>query len=270
LCPFAFGTQTIGSINRPAAFCGVVGFKPSYGRISPKGVIPLSKSLDHIGFFTKDVTGAAYMAAYLCENWRDVTPESRRPTLGIPGGPYLDCAEPVGLAHFQEDCRRLSAAGFNVRTVDAIPDFEEIRRQHILLVAAEAARFHAAWFDQHEPLYHPKTVELIRSGQTYSDEDITKARAYRLDVRKNLTDLMIAQGISVWLSPSARGPAPRGLEGTGDPIMNLPWTNAGLPTLSIPTNPNDGDLPMAIQLVGGWQDDERLFQYGEAIEAILK
>jgi Asp-tRNA(Asn)/Glu-tRNA(Gln) amidotransferase A subunit family amidase len=268
LCPFAFGTQTIGSISRPAAFCGVVGFKPSHGRVSARGVIPLSETHDHVGFFTNDVAGAETMAAHLCENWRESASEDRRPVLGIPNGPYLEQASPEGLAHFRKDCRRLADAGFTLKHIDALPDFEEIRRRHLLLVAAEAARFHATWFDSYESLYHPKTAELIRSGRTCSEEDITKARAYRLSMRKNLTDLMGAHDIDVWISPSARGPAPRGLESTGDPIMNLPWTHAGLPTLTIPTGTDNAGLPMALQLVGRWLEDEGLFQYGKAIEAI--
>jgi Asp-tRNA(Asn)/Glu-tRNA(Gln) amidotransferase A subunit family amidase len=247
-----------------------VGFKPSQGRISTRGVIPLSESHDHVGYFTHGVAGAEQMAAYLGENWRDLAPASRRPTLGIPDGPYLEHPSPEGLAHFREDCRRLATAGFIIRTVDALPDFEEMRRQHVLLVAAEAARFHAMWFDRYESLYHPKTAELIRSGRTYSDGDMAKAQAYRFGVRKNLTDLMDAHGIDVWISPSARGPAPRGLESTGDPVMNLPWTHAGLPTLTIPTGTDDAGLPMALQLAGRWQEDESLFQIGKAIEAISK
>lgn len=270
MCPFAFGTQTIGSINRPAAFCGVVGFKPSHGRIATAGIIPLSESLDQVGFFTREVAGAARMASYLCGNWRDPAPDSRRPTLGIPSGPYLDCAAPAGLAHFREDCRRLSAAGFAIKTVAAMPDFEEIRRQHVLLLAAEAARFHTAWFESFRSSYHPKTAELIRAGQSYSDEDVAEARAYSLDVREYLTNLMDGQGIDLWITPSATGPAPRGLESTGDPIMNLPWTYAGLPTLTIPTRSDGGGLPMALQLAGRWLEDERLIQSGQAIEKILK
>jgi Asp-tRNA(Asn)/Glu-tRNA(Gln) amidotransferase A subunit family amidase len=270
LCPFAFGTQTIGSVNRPAAFCGVVGFKPSHGRISTRGVIPLSESHDHVGFFTRNVAGAEWMAAYLCENWRELAPTIRRPTLGVPTGSYLEHASPEGLAHFREDCRRLSSAGFKVISVAGLPDFEEIRRQHVLLVAAEAARFHAVWFDGYESLYHPKTAELIRSGRSYNDEAMAKARVNRLNVRKNLTYLMDTQGIDVWISPSAPGPAPHGLESTGDPIMNLPWTHAGLPTLTIPTGADDAGLPMALQLAGRWQEDERLFQFGKAIEEISK
>jgi Asp-tRNA(Asn)/Glu-tRNA(Gln) amidotransferase A subunit family amidase len=108
LVPLALGTQTIGSITRPAAFCGVVGFKASYGRISRDGVIPLAPSLDQVGFFTAGVDGAARVAPLLVREWRHAHPEGR-PVLGVPEGPYLESASPEGLAHFREVCRRLTA-----------------------------------------------------------------------------------------------------------------------------------------------------------------
>ena len=268
LCPFAFGTQTIGSINRPAAFCGVVGFKPSYGRITTTGVIPLSNSLDHVGFFTQKVAGAEMMAAPLCQNWQDPPVPDKKPVLGIPNGIYLEKAQPEGLAHFRADCQRLAAAGFEIKTVNALPDFAEIQRQHLVLMAAEAARFHAQWFAAYEARYHFKTAELIRKGQIYTEADIAAAQAYKADVRALLTEEMDTHGLDLWISPSATGPAPHGLDSTGDPIMNLPWTNAGLPTLTLPTGFNEAGLPMGLQLTGRWQADEWLFAYGKTIELL--
>src|SRR4029077_18413265 len=125
LCPLALGTQTIGSVLRPAAFCGVVGFKPSYERISREGVIPLSPSLDHMGCFTPDVAGAARAAAVLCRDWHAVKP-GKKPRLGVPEGPYLERASGEGLVHFRQTCHRLADAGFEVVHVPALPDFGEI------------------------------------------------------------------------------------------------------------------------------------------------
>jgi Asp-tRNA(Asn)/Glu-tRNA(Gln) amidotransferase A subunit family amidase len=270
LCPFALGTQTIGSINRPAAFCGVVGYKPSYGRISAKGVIPLSISLDHIGFFTTDTAGAELMAAHLCQNWQTITPSANKPVLGIPNGKYLEKAKSEGLANFRTNCERLTAAGFEIKVVNALSDFDAIERQHLVLMAAETARFHAQWFATYESRYHPKTAELIRKGQTHSNEEIKAAQAYKAIVKEQLTALLDEHGLDVWISPSAAGPAPRGLDSTGDPIMNLPWTNAGLPTLTIPTGFNESGLPMGLQLTGRWQADEHLFTYGKTIEEVFR
>ena len=269
LAPFALGTQTIGSINRPAAFCGVIGFKPSYGRIATEGVIPLSVSLDHVGFFADDVAGAAVVAGLLCRRWRGRQALiDRKPVLAVPEGVYLEQVEPEGADHFRETCARLGEAGFTVKSIAALPDFHEVRRQHLVLMAAEAARFHAAWFERFEQLYHPKTAELIRQGLTYSDGEIATALAYKDHLRQRLMALMNEHHLDVWISPSATGPAPAGLGSTGDPVMNLPWTNAGLPTLTLPTGFHESGLPLALQLTGRWFADERLLAFGMMIERL--
>jgi Asp-tRNA(Asn)/Glu-tRNA(Gln) amidotransferase A subunit family amidase len=162
LCPLALGTQTIGSIVRPAAFCGVVGFKPSYGRISAEGVIPLSPAVDHIGFFSPDVAGAQVVAALLCADWSTDVPTDERPVLGIPEGPYLEKASPEGLAHFRGIQEKLVQAGFEVRPVEIMADFAEIYARHNALVAAEAAQVHQQWYGDLAGLYHPKTMTGVR------------------------------------------------------------------------------------------------------------
>src|SRR5262245_45914542 len=141
LCTLALGTQTIGSIGRPAAYCGVVGFKPTYDRISREGVIPLAPSLDHVGFFTSDVDTAKRVASVLVENWKSETAE-RRPTLGIPEGPYLDSASDQALAWFNAICDALSQAGYELRRVPVMDDFQEIRARHDVIMSTEAAKVH--------------------------------------------------------------------------------------------------------------------------------
>ncbi|HEX6899353.1 MAG TPA: amidase [Thermoanaerobaculia bacterium] len=269
LCTLALGTQTIGSITRPAAFCGVVGFKPSYGRISTEGVIPLAPSLDHVGTFTADVAGAARAAGILCEDWKPAEP-SRRPVLGIPEGPYLDRPSEEGSAHFRAACRRLADAGFEVRSAPAMPDFEEIVTRHRRLVAAEAARVHRDWFPRFRDLYAPQTVELIERGQPVTEEEMERDRAGRDKLRRELTAAMDAHGIDLWISPPALGPAPRGLGNTGDPIMNLPWTHAGLPTLGIPAGLSAERMPMGLQVAGRWWEDAALLAWGIDIERALR
>ncbi len=293
LCLFAFGTQTIGSINRPAAFCGVVGYKPSRGRVSAAGVIPLAESLDHVGYMAPTVGDAAYMAPFVCGDWRDVEPASERPVLGIPAGPYLDHAGPEGRAQFDDDCRRLSAAGYELRSVAVMPDFEEIRRQHVLLVEAEAAAYHGArfaideWFAgpafsgsaelfpsavglaRRELPYHPRTAALIRAGRAHDDAAADAARAGRDALRDRLAAAMGDAGVDAWITPSAVGPAPHGLDSTGDPIMNLPWSYAGLPALTVPSGRNEDGLPLAVQLVGRPQEDERLLRVGLVVEEVI-
>lgn len=268
LCPLAFGTQTIGSVNRPASFCGVFGYKPSYDRIDKSGVIPLSGSLDHVGFFTPNVSGADLVAGLLCQHWQNVVTE-RRPTLGIPEGPYLDNAEPEMLAHFRAICEGLMEAGFELKPVTVMRDFGDIRARHNLIVAAEAARVHAGWFPQFEDLYHPKTAELIQRGQRISDHALAGALAGRPLLRQQLTALMDAYGLDAWITPAAPGPAPVGLDSTGDPVMNLPWTHAGLPSVTLPSGFAANGLPLGLQLVGRWYGDEALLGWAAEVEGVM-
>jgi Asp-tRNA(Asn)/Glu-tRNA(Gln) amidotransferase A subunit family amidase len=266
-CPLALGTQTIGSIIRPAAYCGVVGFKPTYGRISAEGVIPLAPSVDHIGFFTADVESAGIAAAALIDDYISVTP-SRRPVLGIPEGPYLECAFEEGLAHFRETCRRLSSH-FEVRSVRAMPDFEDINTRHRRLVAAEAAQVHEDWFPRFENLYAPQTVDLIRRGQAVSEDQLRSDLDGCDRLREELESLMDENGIDLWLSPPAQGAAPRGLAATGDPIMNLPWNHALVPVLGIPAGRNANGLPLGLQIAGRWDGDEELVAWGLELQKAL-
>lgn len=266
LCPLALGTQTIGSIVRPASFCGVVGFKPTYDRISRAGVIPLSPSLDHIGVFTADVAGAALAVSLLCRNWSPDTP-IKKPVLGIPEGPYLARATEAGLAHFRATCRRLAEAGYEIKSVDAMPDFDDIRERHNLIVAAEAAQVHAEWFLRFGELYHPKTADLIRRGQSITSDQLQEALKGREILRIELTQLMDAHGLDLWVSPAAPGPAPKGLDSTGDPVMNFPWTHGGLPAVNLPSGRNVEGLPLGLQLTGRWYADEMLMAWAVGIEA---
>jgi len=268
LATLALGTQTIGSITRPAAFCGVVGFKASYGRISRDGVIPLAPSLDQVGFFTAGVDGVARVAPLLVREWRHAHPEGR-PVLGVPEGPYLESASPEGLAHFREVCRRLADAGYRVESIDAFPDFEEVRARHDLIVAAEAARVHEAWYPRYGELYQEKTAELIRRGRAVSDADLDRARRGREKLRAQLDILMNEHQMGLWISPAAPGPAPEGLGWTGDPVMNLPWTQAGLPTLGLPSGTSADGLPLGLQLAGRWYEDEALLLWAGDLDKVL-
>ncbi|HKV02814.1 MAG TPA: amidase, partial [Ktedonobacteraceae bacterium] len=196
-CPLALGTQTIGSIIRPAAFCGVVGFKPSYGRIASDGLIPCAISLDTVGFFMQDAAGIAFVASLVCDDWRPTT-SNNMPVLGIPVGPYLAQASPEGRAAFEKHVALLEKAGYDVRRVEAMRDIDAINLRHRRILSAEMARVHAAWFAQYESLYRPRTAALIRQGQEVSAEELVAARAGRTALRSELEGLMVQHGIDLW------------------------------------------------------------------------
>jgi Asp-tRNA(Asn)/Glu-tRNA(Gln) amidotransferase A subunit family amidase len=269
LCRLALGTQTIGSIIRPASFCGVVGVKPSYDRISRQGVIPLAPSFDHIGYFVDDVAEAQQAARILYEDWSETGLLPRKPVLGIPSGPYLASASSEGLAHFESMCNSLTRAGYELRRVAVMPDFQEIRARHDLVLAAQAAQVHVAWFAKYSELYAPRTAELIRRGQSIDGAQLETALHGCMELRSELMRVMDAHGLDAWISPAAPGPAPRGLQSTGDPVMNLPWTQAGLPAINLPAGRNQDGLPMGLQVIGRWYADESLLGWAADLEKVL-
>jgi Asp-tRNA(Asn)/Glu-tRNA(Gln) amidotransferase A subunit family amidase len=272
LCPLALGTQTIGSVIRPAAFCSIVGFKPSYGRIPIDGVIPFSHSADHIGLFTQDVVGMQRAASVCCDTWRSegtaARPE-RRPVLGVPDGPYLEQASEEGLAAFGAQLVQLEETGYAVRRVPALGDIDTIARRHGVLIAAEFAQVHGAWFERYKSLYRPRTAEIIRDGQTVSAAEVNIARRGQATLRRELHALMTQVGIDVWVTPAAPGPAPRGIESTGDPAMNLPWTHAGLPAVTVPAGRAANGLPLGLQCVASFMADEALLTWAVDLAAAL-
>jgi len=268
LCPLALGTQTIGSIIRPAAFCGAVGLKPTYDRISRGGVIPLSPSLDHVGFFTPDVLTAKKIASVLIEDWRLET-INRKPILGIPEGDYLNCASDYALACFNAICQFLSDAGYELRRIPVMDDYQEIRTRHDVIMSAEAAQVHKDWFGKYGNLYSAKFTGLILLGQSITNSQLQDAFNARDKFRAEITRVMNENNIDLWICPPTIGPAPKGLDSTGDPVMNLPWTQIGFPAINLPAGKNDDGLPMGFQIVGKWNSDESLLAWAGDLEKIV-
>ena len=269
LCPLALGTQTIGSVIRPAAFCGVIGLKPTSERISREGVIPLSPSLDHIGFFTSDISIAKHVVPSLYKDWDESNPLDGKPVLGIPSGPYLACAADYALACFRAICDSLLDMGYALRRVPVMDDYQEIRDRHDVILSAEAAQVHENWFEKYESLYSTKFAELVKRGQKISDGQLQDALQARDEFRDEIMHAMNANDIDLWICPPTTGPAPKGLDSTGDPVMNLPWTQIGFPAVNIPTSKTDLGLPMGLQVVGKWNMDEELLAWAEDIQKVV-
>jgi len=267
ICPLALGSQTIGSVIRPAAFCGVVGFKPSYGRIPLDGVVPFAPSVDHVGTFTADVAGAVRAAAVLCDGWVPADPDGP-PVLGVVEGPYAEQATDAGRAGVAAGADALERAGYEVRRVSMLDDIDDVNESHEALAAAEFALTHAEWYAEYGDDYAPETAALIEEGHDVGVDELAAARAARLDLRERIGERAREAGVDLLCSPAAPGPAPEGIDDTGDPIMNLPWTNAGVPALTVPCGRADG-LPLGLQLVAPFGDDEALLAWGADIAAAV-
>lgn len=269
-CLLALGTQTIGSVIRPAAYCGIIGVKPSHGRVPTSGLVYFSRTADHVGFFAQDVAAARMGARVLYDSWHDdrgLAPD-RLPVLGVPAGPYLEQAGPGGRAALRVQLEALAARGYPVREVPVMPDLAAINHRHRRMVAAEAAAEHSEWFGSHASLYRPRTAAIIRDGMTVGPAELAAARAGCLELRRALEEAMAEHGLDLWASPPAPGTAPRGLDSTGDSSLNLPWTHAGLPVVTVPGGSDAAGLPYGLQLAGRFGDDEPLLAWAEGIAAV--
>ena len=265
LCPLALGTQTIGSVIRPAAFCGIVGVKPSYGRIPIDGVLPLAPSVDHVGYFTADVASAKIVAPVLYDTWQTDTPRSDDVTIGVVTGSYLSQASRTGREAFQRHIQALETAGWTTVPLDPLPDIETTNDLHHDLVAAETADSLATIEEVYRSELSRTLLELIERGRAIGEERKDEARENRLRLRESIHECMADHGIDLICSPAAPGPAPKGIASTGDPIMNLPWTHAGLPTVTIPAPSTVDGLPLGLQLSGRFGADEYVCDVTEAI-----
>ncbi len=270
--PLALGTQTIGSVIRPAAFCGIIGFKPSYDRINTAGMLFFSKSVDHAGVFSQDVAAMKLACSALFGSWdsSECAPPDGLPALAVPDGPYLEEAEDVGLRHFEETLDRLAAEGFRIERVPFFSDYAELNRRHRRLTAVEVAQVHKDWYREYSDRYSVHMHEIMKTGATVSDEERDEIRADQLRLRHKMEEALLSSGADLWIAPAATGPAPHGIHATGNPIMNLPWTNAGVPALAIPSGKTDDGLPLAVQLCAPFGADERLLAWGGAIEAQVR
>ena len=268
-CPVALGSQTVGSVVRPAAFCGIVGLKPSFDRIATEGILYFSRSVDTVGLFTQDVAGMRAVAGVVCGEWgQGVEPD--RPVLGVPEGPYLVQASEEALDALERQVKQLEATGFAVRRVPLLEDIEDINKRHRQLIAAEFAQVHEKWFADYGKLYRPVTAEIIREGQQVATEALERGRAGRAALRREMEGQMEARGVHVWICPAATGTAPEGLEYTGDPCMNLPWTHAGLPALTLPAGKGENGLPLGLQCCAAFGRDEELLAWGEMLQGGLQ
>lgn len=267
LVDIALGTQTIGSVIRPASFCGVVGYKPSHGRISAEGVIPLARSLDHVGIFAQNVELVRRTAGVLLAS--QPASADGKPSIAIPTGEYLAHASGEMLEHLEAVAERLRKAGYHVKRVRVLNEFDATVQRHRRILAAEAAQTHAGWFARYSHLYSPKLAELVREGLAIRAAELDDALEAARGLRHDLGALMNIHGFQLWLAPSAVDAAPAGLASTGDPVMNLPWTQAGMPALGLPTGWNAAGLPLGTQLIAAYGQDEQLLAWGAEIETAL-
>jgi Asp-tRNA(Asn)/Glu-tRNA(Gln) amidotransferase A subunit family amidase len=170
------------------------------------------------------------------------------------------------LEAFEQHLSKLEATGCKIKKVPALNRVAELNTLHRRLVFAEFAREHAEIYARHAHLYRKRTAEIIEIGKTVSDKELTNARANCSALKQELETAMTHAGVDLWVTPSALGPAPEGIQATGDPNMNLPWTHAGMPAITLPAGMAKNGLPLGVQLVAPFGADEKLIAWCRALE----
>ena len=269
MVPLAIGTQTGGSVIRPAAYCGVVGFKPSFGLFPPAGMHMNTDSLDTVGIMARSVEDIAlFRAALMAIPYEAPVMPGRPPRLALCRTRHWDEAMPEGKSVLEAAAKQLAAAGAEVVEAELpveCADISEIQRRHS---AFEAPRNHAPELYRHEPLLSADLREgRIESGRRLSLDDFRTA--WRDADRARAAAQQWTGGFDAVVTLPAPGPAPRGLADTGSAIFNGLWTVLHLPCLTLPVERTADNLPVGIQLVGKRYADPRLLDIGLWVERRL-
>lgn len=272
MAPAALGSQTGGSTCRPAAYNGIVGLKPTYGRISRYGVVPVSWSLDTVGILVRTVTDAAIllqaMAGYdpndpgsaeeaVPDFMEEINRHNGPPRLGLlKRGYFFDRSNPEVQQHTEGVARRLSEAGATVVEVELPPSFAVAPDVQRVVMNVECAAFHEEFFRHRADEYGPRLRANIEMGLLIPTVTYLQAQRLRREFRRDLAAL--AQEVDTLLMPATPAPAPRDLNTTGDAAFQAPWTSAGLPTVVIPSGLSQEGLPLGVQFAAPPFEEGRL------------
>jgi amidase len=281
--PVAIGTQTLGSVIRPAAFCGVVGYKPSFGAISRNGIHSFSPSLDTVGVFARSVADAAWFAACLMgQDARDeatfvsgpvhllrvpLEPFAGPPRIAVVRTPKFSLASDAQRTHFEECVAKLQQGGASTKDVDLPKFFDDAWDNVQVILAREAVRSFLPIESRHRIRLSPPLMQLLDRGRAITPDEYQRAIDRRDNYRRWLDNLF--ERFDAIVTIPAPGEAPRGLAGTGDPTFDSLWTQAGLPAINLPSGMGPQGLPLGMQVVGRYRDDERALQVAAWCEAML-
>jgi Asp-tRNA(Asn)/Glu-tRNA(Gln) amidotransferase A subunit family amidase len=263
----ALGTQTAASVTRPASFCGIYGFKPSFGSYSLAGVKTLAHSLDTLGTLARSVSDIALMHAVLTRQPAE-PPVPAKPRIGLCKTPAWPKASPDCVAALGDACRTLQAAGAEVTEIVLPAQYDALADAQMLIMAYDAARdlAHEATAFGHQ--LSPQIRALIDNGCAISAQDYADAQRRAAEAR--LAGRALFDGCDVILAPAAPGEAPAGLAATGDPIFSRMWTLLQLPTICVPGFEGARGLPIGVQLLGPMYEDHRVFDHAAWVEAAFR
>ena len=281
MCPAALGSQTVGSVLRPASYNGVVGFKPTFGRVSRYGVIPVSWSLDHVGWMARSVEDAALLMQVMA-----VADPNEPITVGLPADDFMaglasHSAPRIGLIrrffydNSDEETRKhtdgivdqLGRAGATIEEIPLPDSIDTAIEDQRTIMAVEGAAFHQPMYERQSQDYQPKLREMLRQGLATDGQTYSRA----LERRQQFTAEMqaLAGKADVLLTPSTPTPALPDITNTGNTMFQGPWTSCGLPVITIPSGLAASGLPFGIQLASAPFSEPKLLAAARWCENVL-
>lgn len=264
MCFAALGSQTGGSITRPASYCGVPACKPSYGAVSLDGILPLAPSMDHPGPLASCVGDVALVMRTIADP-RPPTPmlNPQPPVFGRLRGHFERLADETVRGMMDVACRRLQERGMEVREVTLPASFDDVVGQHAVIMAVESAAYHRERLARHPEDYAPRIRSLIEEGLSRPAPDYARARDHQARLIADMVDLFT--GVDVLIAPATTCPAPDAAT-TGDPAFNSPWSFTGLPVVSLPVALSEDGLPLGVQLIGPAGGDKQVLVSASWVE----
>ncbi|CAE6882647.1 MULTISPECIES: amidase [Burkholderiaceae] len=265
--PFAIGSQTGGSTIRPASYCGVAGYKPTFGLIPTVGMKCFSWSFDTVGLFAAGVGDVAYLAQSLSGLQLEIAALARRPVIGVPES--YPWTQPTANANraLQRAVDAAEQAGAEIRSVRFPPWMSELIEVHHVIQSYESYRTLGFEYDGHRGQLSPMLCRFLEDASKVTIEEYLTACDLTEATKADLARWF--EGVDVLLTPSAPDEAPLGFESTGDPAFNRNWTLLGAPCVSVPGLRGDGGAPMGVQVIGRRFDDAHVLRVAAFIESAL-
>ncbi|MGH9345108.1 MAG: amidase, partial [Terriglobia bacterium] len=283
MCPAAIGSQTGGSTLRPAAYCGVVGLKPTHGRVSVFGMIPLVESTDHPGIIGREVRDLALVLQVIAGyDPRDHTslnaavPDyisavehgSKRRNIAWMSGEFYTRANEAVREAVKSAAVRMREAGAQIDEMEPPPSYDGIEKALLTMLSSEAATYHQETIEKRPETLAPKTREMLEAGLKISAAKYIRARQSQRQFKADIARLL--EDYDAILVPATPSPAPQGLDSTGDPVFNSPWSMTGNPAIALPCALDHAGMPIAIQLVGAALGEPRLLEFARWCEEVLR